>query len=266
MQGYSSTFLKLFVPLPTLSDAQKADAARTLDTNSLVVPYTNFSLAISKSRRVAFYTAVNIDGKKFQPVTRTRDKWAYDTRIDKAFQIGGMFYRGSHFDQGHLVRRLDPSWGTLRQAKRGIIDTFHYTNCAPQRPEFNRKEWGDLEDYLLKNTDKQDIRANVFTGPVFRADDPLVKNVQVPVDYWKVAVLIKPDGTPSATAYLQTQRNFLGQRDFEFGAFRTYQVKVSEIQRLTGLTFADLDQHDPLARLRDLEPGRELKSHTDIVL
>jgi endonuclease G, mitochondrial len=90
--------------------------------------------------------------------------------------------------------------------------------------------------------------------------------VQVPVEYWKVAVLIKADGTPSATAYLQTQRNFLGQRDFEFGAFRTYQVKVSEIERLTGLTFADLDQHDPLARTRGLERGHEIKRQKDIVL
>ena len=237
--GYDSTFLRLHVPLPILSDKQKADAARMIGTRQMVVPYTNFSLVISKSRKMAYYTGVNIDGATLQPIKRTSDRWQYDARIDRAYQIGGNFYRGNDFDQGHLVRRLDPAWGT--QAKRAIIDTFTYTNCAPQHAKLNRDEWSDLEDYILKNTGVYDLRVTVFTGPVMRANDPLYKGIQVPMEFWKVVVMVKKIGTgmPSATAYMQTQRNLLNFRDFEFGTFRTYQVKVSEVEAVTQLSFPE---------------------------
>jgi endonuclease G, mitochondrial len=264
--GYDSTFLRLHVPLPILNDKQKADAARMLGTKQIVVPYTNFSLVMSKSRKIAYYTGVNIDGVTLQAITRASDRWQYDKRIDKAYQIGGNFYRGNDLDQGHLVRRLDPAWGA--QARRAIIDTFTYTNCAPQHAKLNRDEWSDLEDYILKNTDIFDLRVSVFTGPVFRDSDPIYKDVRVPMEFWKVVVLVKKLGTgvPSATAYLQTQRNLLNFRDFEFGAFRMYQVKVSEIEALTKMTFADLSQYDPLARMRDATPVREIKSPKEVLL
>jgi endonuclease G len=266
-KGFDSTFLKLYVPLPTLTDAQKADAVRMTGTRQTVIPYTNFSLVLSKSRRMAYYTGVNIDGSSLHAITRTRDRWLYDARIEKAYQIGASFYRGNYYDQGHLVRRLDPAWGVA--ANQAVVDTFHYTNCAPQHSDLNRKTWGDLEDYVLKNVDVFAMRVSVFTGPVFRPDDPIVKGVRVPLEFWKVVVMVKKAGAvlqPSATAYIQTQRNLIGQRGFEFGAFRTYQVKISEVEALTQLTFADLRQHDPLARLRDLAPGRRIRYLRDLVL
>ena len=41
------------------------------------------------------------------------------------------------FQRGHLVRRLDPAWGTKPQARLAEADTFHFTNCAPQVGFFN---------------------------------------------------------------------------------------------------------------------------------
>jgi endonuclease G len=101
---------------------------------------------------------------------------------------------------------------------------------------------------------------------VFGAADPIVKDVQVPLEFWKLVVMVKRAGTPSATAYLHTQRNLLGLRDFEFGAFRSYQVKVSAIIDATQLAFHSLSAFDPLARQRDSGAGVELKRLTDILL
>jgi endonuclease G, mitochondrial len=263
--GYRPAFLSaLRVTLPALSAAQRADAAPMIGSSQIVVPYTNFSLVMSKTRRLAYFTAVNIDGRQLKPITRESDSWRLDKRLERKHQIGATFYKGNPYDQGHLVRRLDPVWGTAADAAHR--DTFHYTNAAPQHHTLNRDEWSDLEDYVLNNTATQRMRVSVFTGPVFRADDPLEKGIAVPVEFWKVVAMIKSDGTPSATAYLLSQRNLIGTRDFAFGGFRTYQIQIGEVERLSGLTFASLRPHDPLARLRDLYPARELQRLSDIVL
>jgi endonuclease G, mitochondrial len=107
--------------------------------------YTHFSIVIRKSRRLAFYTAVNIDGAKLKNIERTRDKWYFDPRINQDYQAGPRLYSDNKLDRGHLVRRLDPVWGEL--AENGNLDTFHFTNCAPQHKLLNQKTWLELEDY-----------------------------------------------------------------------------------------------------------------------
>jgi endonuclease G, mitochondrial len=262
--GYRSAFLRLRIALPRLTPEQRADAAPMLGTERVVLPYTNFSLVMSKSRRLARYTAVNIDGRALVPMTRPSDVWRYDRRIDLAFQVGKRFYEHNVFDQGHLVRRLDPVWG--QRALQAHKDTFYLTNCAPQHEVFNRDEWGNIEDYILKNTQTHGLRVSVFTGPVFGADDPLVKDVRVPLEFWKIVAMMRTDGAPSVTAYLHTQRNLLGVRDFVFGAYQSYQVRVSEIVSATGLAFGALGAHDPLGRTRSLNIGHALRRLADIRL
>jgi endonuclease G len=263
--GYRPAFLSaLRVPLPELSATQRADAAPMIGTRAIVVPYTNFSLVMSKTRRLAYFTAVNINGRELKPTTRGSDSWRLDRRLDRNHQVGARFYEDNDYDQGHLVRRLDPVWGD--DASAAHRDTFYYTNAAPQHHTLNRDEWRDLEDYVLTNTSTHRMRVSVFTGPVFRADDPIEKGVAVPVEFWKVVVMIKTDGSPSATAYLLSQRNLIGTRDFAFGAFRTYQIQIREVERLTGLGFGALRAHDPLSRLRELFPAREVRRLSDVVL
>jgi endonuclease G len=263
-RGYNPAFLRLRITLPRLTREQHADAAPMLGSERVVVPYTNFSLVMSKSRRLARYTAVNIDGKALVPMTRPSDVWRYDRRIGLDFQVGKRFYEHNVFDQGHLVRRLDPVWG--QRALQAHKDTFYLTNCAPQHEIFNRKEWGNIEDYILNNTQTHGLRVSVFTGPVFGADDPLVKDVRVPLEFWKIVAMVRTDGAPSVTAYLHTQRNLLGERDFVFGAYKSYQVRVSEIVAATGLAFGALAAHDPLALTRALDLGHVLRALTDIQL
>jgi endonuclease G len=36
------------------------------------------------------------------------------------------------FQRGHLVRRIDPAWGSDKQALAADADTFHWTNCSPR--------------------------------------------------------------------------------------------------------------------------------------
>jgi len=86
-------------------------------------------------------------------------------------------YANNDLDRGHLVRRRDPCWGTASIAQRANVDTFHFTNAAPQAAAFNQGEtlWAGLEDYLLGNAATYDRRLSVFTGPVLAGTDPLYR-------------------------------------------------------------------------------------------
>ncbi|WP_306822084.1 DNA/RNA non-specific endonuclease [Mesobacillus foraminis] len=247
--GYNPDFLgsSYSVPHPFFRPDLKEDIA-VLKDGSTILDYTHFSIVMSKSRRLAYYTVVNIDGALLKEVKRGKDSWYIDPRIDAGEQTGPELYAGNDLDRGHLVRRQDPIWG--EEANQANEDTFHFTNCSPQHKDLNQKTWLDLEDYLLNNTENFKLKATVFTGPVFGSDDPDYRGIRIPKEFWKLAVMVKKDGNQSASAYLQSQANLIRDLDFSFGDYKTYQVPVTRIEELTGLDFGELRKHDPMAKPR----------------
>ncbi|MGH1288608.1 DNA/RNA non-specific endonuclease [Bacillus toyonensis] len=226
----------------------------------MILNYTHFSIVMSKKRRLAYYTVVNIDGNKPRSARRERN-WKYDPRISTEYQCGDELYDHNDIDKGHLVRRQDSIWGD--SAEEANKDTFYFTNCSPQHKEFNQKIWLGLEDYILKNTKESHLKVNVFTGPIFRSDDIFYRGVQIPAEFWKLVVMVKEDGNLSATAYLQSQKNLIDDLEFAFGEYKTYQISISKIESLTGLDFGELRNHDPLDGL-EFTNGHIIESYEDI--
>jgi endonuclease G len=243
--GYNPSFLGQDVPLPKIAPDLKEDIAPLKSGVGNELKYTHFSIVMNKSRRLAFFTAVNVDGNNFVNIQRRKDCWYFDPRVDAEYQCGPELYKDNALDRGHLVRRMDPDWGS--EAAEANRDTFHFTNCAPQHKNLNQQTWQNLEEYILKNATLYGLKVTVFTGPVFRVDDMLYRGVQVPTEFWKVVVMVKDDGTMSATAYLQTQKNLITELEFAYGKYRTYQVPITRIEVLTKLDFGTLRSHDPLA-------------------
>jgi DNA/RNA endonuclease G (NUC1)/V8-like Glu-specific endopeptidase len=255
-EGYDPEFLgsgNLRVLLPKLHTSKVRHAARLVNPQAGAdqheLKYHHFSVVMNGKRRLAFFTAVNIDGKKARDIARESDKWFFDPRISRQEQIGNDLYASNPFDRGHLVRRLDPAWGrTERIAKVANDDTFHFTNCSPQHERFNQGQnlWQGVENFLLDRATGADQKLTVFTGPVFRDDDPEYRGIQIPLEYWKVAVLVGQDGKLASLAFLVTQEDLI-ERVVEEAAIdtaRTFQTSVSEIERLTGLDFERLRAHD----------------------
>lgn len=276
-KGYDRDFLDTPVPLPILPDelaAQAAPNTQATDEPRYLLPYHHFTVVLSKERRLAFFTAVNIDGALSQQPRRARDHWFFDPRVAQGEQTGKDVYDGNDLDLGHLVRRLDPAWGdTDGVAKLANDDTFHFTNCSPQHKDFNRNKtrWAGMEDYILTHADNLKFKVNVFTGPVFGADDDAYRGVQLPRQFWKVVTMVKTNEQLSATAYLLSQSDLISglrtREPFSYGAYRTYQVPVRKIEELTILSFGPLVDADPLARERGVTPQpRELGRFEDAVL
>jgi endonuclease G, mitochondrial len=276
-KGYDGDFLDTRVPLPILPDELAAQAAvntQATDEPRYLLPYHHFTVVLSKDRRLAFYTAVNIDGALSREPRRARDHWFFDPRVAQDEQTGKDVYDGNDLDLGHLVRRLDPAWGDSDGvAKLANDDTFHFTNCSPQHKDFNRNKtrWAGMEDYILTHADNLKFKVNVFTGPVFAGDDDAYRGVQLPRQFWKVVTMVKSDGRLSATAYLLSQSDLISglrtREPFSYGAYRTYQVPVRKIEELTSLSFGPVTGADPLVRVRGVTPQpRELERFEDAVL
>ena len=279
-QGYDPHFLgagATSVPLPALSaELVSLAAVNSLATDEprYVLPYHHFSVVLHKDRGLAFYTAVNIDGASGVRLRRERDRWSFDPRVPLDQQTGEQVYRDNPLDRGHLVRRLDPAWGpSAAAATLANDDTFHFTNCSPQHHDFNAGQtlWAGLEDYILDNADNLNFRVSVFSGPVLAAEDDRYRGVQLPRQFWKVVAMAKQGGELSATAYLLSQEQLIqglevAPEAFSYGAYRTYQVPVAQIQDLTGLSFGSLVDADPLGREEATVLAREVRRPEELHL
>jgi endonuclease G, mitochondrial len=265
--GYDANFLEKEVPLPSIPDNLIDDVVKLKNSNNEELKYTNFSAVMSKSRGLAFYTAVNIDGSKLEQLERKNDVWYYDPRIEREFQYGPALYSNNDLDRGHLVRRLDPVWGS--NFKDANEDTFHFSNCSPQHKNLNQKTWLGLEDYILRNADVHDLKVNVFTGPVFNQNDLIYRGKYlIPSEFWKVVTIVKNDDdhSISSTAYLQTQKQLIEDLKFVFGEYKTYQVQITKIESLTGLDFGNLRNFDPISKRKDIIPIKIINDEKDIIL
>ena len=266
-QGYDADFVAtktVKIELKALLKNHKTHITPLLEpqgTNKNILNYHHFSVAMHKERKMPLLTAVNIDGKQTREVGKDTGKWQYDPRMSADFQLGMAAYRENDLDLGHLVRRLDPVWG--REAMQANRDTFHFTVCAPQHAKLNRVTWKSLEDYILRNTQAEDLKVSVFTGPVFSERDKPYRGILLPLQFWKMAAIVKNDGKMSITAYLLSHKDYLDDLsnrgligDTGFEEYKTFQIPLRRLQELTNLNLDDFLEFDPLnAKKRGLLGG-----------
>ncbi|WP_420146722.1 DNA/RNA non-specific endonuclease [Spirosoma sp.] len=267
--GYVSDFLgaDADVPLPKPNDSLKKDILTFGPTGKPqhVLKYQHFSVVMSRSRRMCFFSAVNIDGKA--SVRSKRVGWRLDPRIPAKAQIMKECYGNEpKFSRGHMTRREDPVWGSPDVANEGNADSMHVTNAVPQMQPFNAGIWLGLEDYALENAREDDMRISVFTGPIFQADDPIKFGVKIPRSFWKIITFIHDQtGELCATGYTMSQEGFLREEEFIFGQHDTAQVPIASIESLTGLSFGQLTDVDPLNSVREsLTASSVLKNFNQI--
>ncbi|HEY1286955.1 MAG TPA: DNA/RNA non-specific endonuclease [Burkholderiales bacterium] len=190
------------------------------------------------------------------------------------------------FDQGHLTRRSDLQWGASdATAKRSGDDSYHFTNCTPQHWQFNQNSrataasgiWFRLEDAAIGSLAEGAKRLCVISGPVFdaapckagadgrlrldlmgkRVPDAAFGGVKIPKQFFKVIAYVSGQAL-KAKAFVVTQEDLLAgiarlrpeEASLSALEIRLYQVRIAELEGLTGLDFGPLSQHDA-------KPGQE---------
>ena len=282
--GYQVDFLSVPIPKPILTKAVKKWGATSFnsDTGEAEFPYYNFSVWMSRERRMPFLAVVNIDGQNHNQRHRAEfgnDKWVYDDRLSERLQIGEWFYGSeparfnhNYFDRGHIVRRTEPTWGSDNLSQLANDDTFHWTNCTPQYKDFNQrsKHWQGLEKYLLeKGAIRHQKRMTIFTGPIFSKDDTVHRTVLIPKQFFKIAVFVDNAGELRSAGYVLDQSQWVEIIEFERAAaldVKAIRKSIKWIEKQTGINFGkavrDADEasklrnrNQPIEELKDLFEG-----------
>ncbi len=313
--GYVTNFIPGHaVPLPKLTAAQQAIAAKNQqpmpDDDPYVLRYHHFSIVMNGKRRLAFYTACNIDGNAAKHVDRktgnvtdltaddsriesfnaegaeASEQWYDDPRLDPEEFAGADVYASQlvpgypiansqgrllrMFQRGHLVRRMDPAWGSKSQALKADADTFHWTNCSPQVGFFNMGKanpdlpgtgggllWRAAENYVLRNAVVDKQRICCFNGPVFQNNDRRYRSVRVPGQFWKVIVWSE-DGELRSVALLVNQMPVIEvwpESLFTEGGRSEAFDDPAELEKVEDF----LSSIDEIEQLTDLDFGRVIK-------
>jgi endonuclease G, mitochondrial len=271
-KGFDEAFLgkNTVIHLPKLSPSLEKVASPLLQPvgpNKNVLHYHNYSLVMHAERRFAIYSAANVRADQRFDMGRPTDVWRTDPRIEISHQTTDFYYKKNQFDRGHLTRREDLEYGpTAVDALSSAADTCHWSNATPQHARFNQNKslWQGIERHLLEGAiTTGQYNTQVVTGPVLEEDDPVYTafpNIQYPVRFWKVVSTLKHDGTLFATAFLLDQSDVIAEfgiestKEIPFEGYKTFQVKIAEIERLTQLTFEatvkgtkkSLSEFDPL--------------------
>lgn len=282
-QGYAPSFLGQPVKLPAfdLSNCVPLSGTTGSTLSDREIRYTHFSLFQHRVRKLPLLAAVNIKGEAYSAESRTGgDDWRYCEQIEEHYQIDNSFY--SHdlqtFDRGHIVRRVDPCWGDKQTSRLADKQTFNWANCTPQHKLLNQKSgiWFQLEQHIMENGVKGKISdISVFAGPVLdRKDLNFLKPykdspIQIPAVFWKTIVFKKSDSKLYAVGFMMSQWEFIkdkmingaemekatvGIREelpddyfetLKFSDNKTYQVRLEEIEKATGITFDWLEVSRP---------------------
>jgi endonuclease G, mitochondrial len=298
--GYNQDFIDGFpVPLPVVNDASQVAPLRAQepDFEAGELKYEHFSLKMNKSKRIALFSATNIDGTTYLSVDRKTgqvsnsegETWFKDIRISASYFLDQTFYSAwsTYFDRGHLTRRSDPTWGNAETAARANADTFHFTNCSPQHFRFNQttKFWQGVEQYVLEQgvlkTSNPNRHLCVFQGPIFDDNiDLWADDVQIPSSFWKIVVwkgekALKAVGmVVDQLASLSEERKSLGTPQASSSVnVSHWRVAVTQIEKRTGLDFGKaIRKADTIASTDQPVVGEEaltlvpIQALSDIVL
>jgi endonuclease G, mitochondrial len=287
--GYDPKFLGsgLSVSLPKLK-SHKFGRPLLLKGSNAEIKYWNYSVVMNRTRRLAYFSAANIDSDRFAGNRDADgDTWYLDSRvskIDNDAQLGKDFYKKQKefeadrtmnpFDQGHLTRRKDLQWGNNdKEAKRNGDDSYHYTNCSPQHWQFNQSNkasgiWFRLEE-AATSTLSRGTRLCVMNGPIFdaplctldsdgrlrleltgrRVPDGTFGGVKIPKMFFKV-IAYRRGGEMRAKAFVVTQEDLLSTIDRYYAVERARAVLSDLEVRLYQVRITTLE------KVTDLDFGR----------
>jgi endonuclease G len=133
-------------------------------------------------------------------------------------------YTKSGYDRGHLCPAGDMGFN-----KKAMFESFMMSNISPQKPDFNRGIWKELES-SVRGWAKKEHNIIVVTGPVFKDDKGTIgkDNVEVPGYYFKV--IFDATDEPKMIAFLLPN----GKSD---RPMKDFAVPADEVEKLTGFDF-----------------------------
>ena len=165
------------------------------------------------------------------------DNFRADIRIPRRFRAGLKAYKNSGHDRGHLVASANQDGHNLQNS-----ETFLLSNMSPQKPNFNRRKWRELETAIRRLNEMPEIlETYVLTAPAFYFGEPIETigvredyGIDVPVPHAFIKSVLAEDIRGKLKLWTFEMRN--GDLDGELGE---YIVNTYNAEQVVGGRFWD---------------------------
>jgi endonuclease G len=160
---------------------------------------------------------------------RTANAADYFTTITK--EDGKIVYDGFGYDRGHLAPSADFKWSA-----QALSESYLYSNMSPQRPDFNRKHWADVEAFCRDYVVNSDHDVYIVTAPIIQDSMRVIERspqkISIPDWHYKIMVDLEDK---KGIAFLMPQDNADGLH--EYYPIESYVCKIDSIESLTRINF-----------------------------
>jgi endonuclease G len=133
-------------------------------------------------------------------------------------------YTKSGYDRGHLCPAADMGFN-----QKAMFESFMMSNISPQKPDFNRGIWKELET-SVRGWAKKEHKIFVVTGPVFKDNKGTIGKDEVLVPGYFYKLILDLTGEPKIIAFLlPNEKSDRPIKDFA--------VTTDEVEKITGFDF-----------------------------
>ena len=146
-------------------------------------------------------------------------------------------YTNRGYDRGHLA----PNYLIAsRHGRQAQLETFLLSNISPQRAEFNRIIWKELEEKIAREYAQEYPEIWVITGPIYykeRFDRFLSNNlsnkIEIPDAFFKIVF----SSTESKNNRYRVLAFLIEQKYVYDPSFKSYLTSVDQIEELSKFDF-----------------------------
>ena len=189
-----------------------------------IVKHTGYTLSYNEANEQANWVAYELTAEETQKAFERTNKFIPDPDVPTG-SADDADYRGSGYDRGHLAPAADMGW-----SETTMRESFYFSNMSPQRPEFNRGIWKELEEQV-RDWARDNRKIYVVTGPVLEKGLPTIGHdqVSVPKAYYKV-ILDYNESEPKGIGFILPNE----------GSSRpvsSFAVTIDSVEKVTHLDF-----------------------------
>ena len=217
--------LKAIKLVKVQKDIQKY-AIPKLEEGDTVINHTAMSLCYSEKHEQAKWVVHIITPDIiYGGFGRTND-FREDTLVKTGTAVTKDYWY-SGFDRGHLAPSSDFRWNL-----KALSESYFYSNMSPQRPEFNREIWAELEGAVRSYVYEKKEQVIVVTGGILKDGLPTigkVNKISIPEKFYKVVIDIEGDSTAGI--------GFIIPNEECDDPLMSYAVSIDEIEKQTGIDF-----------------------------
>ncbi len=225
-KGLYILYITFLAPILLISQSNpQYELARSNFPDQKMLTQSAMYIMFSTQHKQAYWVAYPLSISKSTKIKRT-NKFVADPEIAKTGQASNADYKRSGYDKGHLAPAADMSWSL-----KTMTESFYFSNMSPQKPQFNRVIWKNLEE-LVRTWAKKYGKIYIATGPILDSFIEYIGKGKIgaPTYFYKTILYYNPPKQAKAIAFIMKNEGSTKPSSF-------FAVSVDELEKRTNIDF-----------------------------